>query len=66
MFENILNNFDEEKIKKSKDISIFSGLSGVGLFFLSFYKIVEGGLLEKKLILFVIDLFFFLKTIKII
>ncbi|MDX8344167.1 class III lanthionine synthetase LanKC [Rossellomorea sp. YZS02] len=41
VLENILTNFNEDKIDAMDDISILSGLSGIGLLYLSFYKILD-------------------------
>ncbi|MEL3958193.1 class III lanthionine synthetase LanKC [Caldifermentibacillus hisashii] len=41
VLKNLLKNFTEDKINTTDDISIYSGLSGIGLLYLSFYKILN-------------------------
>lgn len=53
ILKNLLYNFTEEKINSTDDISIYSGLSGIGLLYLSFYNIMGGNtLLENVKIIY--------------
>ncbi|WP_346244185.1 lanthionine synthetase LanC family protein [Shouchella clausii] len=49
MLENILKNFTEDKVNTAEDVSIYSGLSGIGLLYLSFYEILGDDTLLQSL-----------------
>ena len=49
VLENILENFTEDEINITDDISIYSGLSGIGLLYLSFYNIYSDENLLKNI-----------------